>query len=82
MRRSELRDPCRVVIRLMVSQLLLDAANLRFEVVDAVLDDIGGGAGFRGPAGAGRCDGTTGFAWLGRNDRAARPLPAPEGIGL
>src|SRR2546428_11929390 len=39
-RLSELRDPSRVVIRPMVGQLLLDAADLGLELVDAVFHAI------------------------------------------
>src|SRR4029077_5707720 len=80
--RGELRDPRRVVIRLMVSQLLLDAADLRFELVDAVFHAVDGRTWFRRPAGPRRWDRTTGFAWLGRHDQTGRALPAPVEVAV
>src|SRR5438128_9192680 len=78
--RRKLRDPCRVVICLMVSQQLLDAAYLRFELLDAVFHCIDGGAGFRARPGC--WERTTGLAGLRRDQRSDCPLPAPIEVAV
>src|SRR4029077_17584192 len=74
--------PGRYCISLSVSQLLRDAADLRFELVDAVFHAVDGRTGFRRPAGRRRWDRTTGFAGLGRHAQTGRGVPPPVGVAV